>query len=267
MTDLGQTSGAVAFEGTWSGQVVATSVHAGHGLRPEIAEAMVLAEAERFREEDPFTDRIAAVVPDRVVTTRSRFEADLNRPRHQAVYRSPEDCWGLDVWRDGTLSDELREGSLATYDAFYDALAPRLDALAERGPFVLLDVHSYNHRRDGAEEPPAPEDDNPEVNVGTGSLDRAVFGPLVDRFLRDLDDASTGAGPVDARENVRFRGAHLASWVHDRYPGVGCVLALEFKKTFMDEWTGELDEDGLSAAQEGLAATLPGLRDELEKLR
>ena len=143
--------------GTGSGPVVATSVHAGHGLRPEIAEAMVLDEAERFREEDPFTDRIAAVVPDRVVTTRSRFEADLNRPRREAVYRSPEDCWGLDVWRDGVLSDELFEGSLATYDAFYDALAPRLDALAERGPFVLLDVHSYNHRRDGADEPPAPD--------------------------------------------------------------------------------------------------------------
>ena len=38
------------------------------------------------------------------------------------------------------LSDELFEGSLATYDAFYDALAPRLDALAERGPFVLAFV-------------------------------------------------------------------------------------------------------------------------------
>jgi N-formylglutamate deformylase len=267
MTDLGGTSDAVAFVGDWRGQVVATAVHAGHDLRPEIADAMVLDEAERFREEDPYTDRIAAVVPDRVITSRSRFEADLNRPRHKAVYRSPEDCWGLDVWRDQTLPDELREGSLATYDAFYDALASRLDVVAERGPFVLLDVHSYNHRRDGAEAPPAPEDDNPEVNVGTGSLDRDGFGALVDRFLADLGDASTGSGPVDARENVRFRGAHLASWVHDRYPRVGCVLALEFKKTFMDEWTGEVDEDGLRAAQEGLAATLPGLRDELEKLR
>ena len=41
---------------------------------------------------------------------------------------------GARGWRDGELSDELFEGSLATYDAFYDALAPRLDALAERGP-------------------------------------------------------------------------------------------------------------------------------------
>jgi len=267
MTDVGGTSDAVAFEGDWQSRIVATSVHAGHGLRPEIAEAMVLDEAERFREEDPFTDRLAAVVPDRVLTPRSRFEADLNRPRREAIYRSPEDCWGLEVWRDGVLSDELFEGSLATYDAFYDALAPRLDALAERGPFVLLDVHSYNHRRDGADQPPAPVTDNPEVNVGTGSLDHDLFGPLVDRFMGDLRQESTGSGPLDARQNVAFEGRNLAWWVHDRYPRVGCVLALEFKKTFMDEWTGELDENRFRAAQEALTATLPGLHDELERLR
>ena len=267
MTDVGGTSDAVAFAGNWDGPVVATSVHAGHELRPEIAEAMVLGESERLREEDPWTDRIAAVVPDRVITSRSRFEADLNRPRREAVYRTPDDCWGLEVWRGGTLSDELFQGSLATYDEFYDALAPRLDALAERGPFVLLDVHSYNHRRDGADAPPAPTEDNPEVNVGTGSLDDDLFGPLVERFMDDLRDASMGCGPLDARENVAFEGRNLAWWVHDRYPRVGCVLALEFKKTFMDEWTGQLDEQRLRRVQDGLAAALPGLHDELAKLR
>ena len=267
MTDLGGTSDVVAFEGEWLGPVVATSVHAGHGLRPEVAEAMVLDEATRLREEDPFTDRIAAVVPDRAVTTRSRFEADLNRPRREAVYRRPEDCWGLDVWRGGTLSDDLFEGSLATYDAFYDALAPRLDALAERGPFVLLDVHSYNHRRDGADAEPAPAEDNPEINVGTASVDRERFGPLVDRFMADVSVPSPAGRTVDARENVAFEGRALAWFVHDRYPGVGCVLALEFKKTWMDEWTGEVDEDRLEDLRGLLAGTLPGLREELEKLR
>ena len=267
MAEVRGTSDAIAFEGDWRGPIVATSVHAGHELRPEIADAMVLDEAERFREEDPYTDRLAAVVPDRVITSRSRFEADLNRPRREAIYRRPEDCWGLDVWRGGVLSDELFEGSLETYDAFYDALAPRLDALAERGPFVLLDVHSYNHRRDGADAPPAPVKDNPEVNVGTGSVDDDLFGPLVERFTGDLRDASLGCRSLDARENVAFEGRNLAWWVHDRYPRIGCVLALEFKKTFMDEWTGELDEGRLRCAQDALAATLPGLREELERLR
>ena len=135
MTDAVRTSeeasDVVTFVGDWTGPVVAAAVHAGHGLRPEIAEAIVLDDAERFREEDPFTDRLAATVPDHVITRRSRFEADLNRPRRDAVYRTPDDCWGLDVWRDSELPDALFDGSLTTYDAFYDALAPRLDALAE----------------------------------------------------------------------------------------------------------------------------------------
>ena len=268
MTDLGGTSSDVVhFVGDWSGPVVATSVHAGHDLRPEIAEAMVLDEATRLREEDPFTDRIAAVVRDRVVTTRSRFEADLNRPRREAVYRRPDDCWGLDVWHGGTLSRKLFEGSLETYDAFYDALAPRLDALAERGPFVLLDVHSYNHRRDGADAEPASAEDNPEVNVGTASIDRETFGPLVERFLADIRPGAPGCGPIDARENVAFEGRALAWFVHDRYPGVGCVLALEFKKVWMDEWTAVVDEERLGCLRQALEATLPGLEEELEKLR
>jgi hypothetical protein len=45
------------------------------------------------------------------------------------------------------------------------------------------------------------------------------------------------------------------------------VLAVEFKKTFMDEWTGELHEERLRCARDGLAAALPGLRDELGRLR
>ena len=268
MTDVGGTSDAVAFVGEWDGPVVATSVHAGHELRPELAEAMVLDEAERFREEDPFTDRLAAVVPDRVVTTRSRFEADLNRPRREAIYRKPDDCWGLDVWRDGELSDELFDGQPGDVRR----LLRRARAAARRpgrarARSSLLDVHSYNHRRDGADEPPAPASENPEVNVGTGSLDTDLFGPLVERFMGDLRDASLGCGPLDARENVAFEGRSLAWWVHDRYPRVGCVLALEFKKTFMDEWTGELHADRFRCAQEGLAAALPGLHIELEKLR
>ena len=39
--------------------VVATAVHAGHDLRPEIAERIALPAADRWREEDPMTDRIA----------------------------------------------------------------------------------------------------------------------------------------------------------------------------------------------------------------
>ena len=135
--------------------VIATAIHAGHDLRPEIAAEMTLAEAIRTREEDPVTDRIAAVVPMHVVVHRSRFEVDLNRERSASVYLRPDDVWGLDVWR-RSLPDDVVERSRAEHDAFYASIRELLDRVATRGPFVVLDVHSYNHRRDGPEARPAP---------------------------------------------------------------------------------------------------------------
>lgn len=256
----------VQFVGPWDSQVVATSVHAGHDVRPELRPEMVLDEATRLREEDPHTDRIASVIPSRMVTHRSRFEVDLNRPREEAVYREPDDCWGLDVWRNPPLSKELTEGSLAVYDEVYAALGRRLDKVAERGPFVLLDVHSYNHRRDGVDGKRAPIQENPEVNVGTGSVNQEIFGPLVDTFCRAFSEQVVGGHRVDARENVAFKGRALAWFVHTRYPGVGCVLALEFKKTWMDEWTGEVHEDHLEELRAALTATVPVLEKSLAEL-
>ncbi len=257
----------VDFTGDWDSQIVATSVHAGHGLRPEIAEQMVLDEDVRLREEDPHTDVIAAGVESRAITSRSRFEVDLNRPREEAVYREPDDCWGLDVWVEGTLSDRLTAGSLAVYDEFYARLGERLDEVAARGPFVLLDVHSYNHRRDGSEAPPEPVEDNPTVNVGTGTVDRERFGGLVDVFVASLSQQEVGGEPLDVRENVKFQGRAVSWWVHERYAGVGCCLALEFKKTFMDEWSSQVDDQRLAETVRALAATLPVLDHALAQLR
>ena len=152
------------------------------------------------------------------------------------------------------------------YDAFYAELGRRLDRVAARGPFVVFDVHSYNHRRDGADAAAAPGEENPEVNVGTGSLDRERFGPVVDTFMSSLAAADTSAGPLDVRENVRFRGRQLAAWTHARYPDRGIVLALEFKKTFMDEWTGEVDRARIDELARALAGTVPSVEESLREL-
>ena len=245
----------MTFEGDWGGQLLATAIHAGHDLRPEVAEAMVLDEATRLREEDPHTDTIGALTPARVVVHRSRFEMDLNRLLEDAVYRTPEDCWGLEVWRTDPLPDDIVRRSQQEYASFYSALAARLDEVAARGPFVLYDVHSYNHRRGGPGGDPEPAEDNPEVNLGTGTVDRKVFSGVVDAFTEALRGEQTDAGPIDVRENVKFEGRALAWWVHERYPGRGVCLALEFKKTYMDERTGEVDDRRLRRLQEALAAT------------
>jgi N-formylglutamate amidohydrolase len=234
--------------------VVTTAIHAGHDLRPEVADLVMVDEATRLREEDPFTDRLA-VVGTRVVVHRSRFEVDLNRPGDRAVYRRPEDAWGLSVWK-RPLPRQVVARSRALYEEFYAALADRLDRLAGRGPFVVLDIHSYNHRRYGAPGAPA---ENPELNVGTDSLDRRRWGRVVDGLVDEMRACHVAGHALDVRENVSFRGGHLARWVHRRYPDTGCALALEFKKVFMDEWTGEPNDDHIAELARAVAAVAPRL--------
>jgi len=239
--------------------LIATAIHAGHDLRPEVAAILTLDEDVRLREEDPFTDRIAACADAQAYVSRSRFEVDLNRGRDQAVYRTPDDSWGLEIWAD-ELPTEVVEGSLEVYDAFYRDLGRHLDQLAQRGPFVVYDVHSYNYRRGGPEEPGDPEDETPDINVGTKSLS-GEWRAVVDTFIGTLDGREVNARPLDVRENVRFKGANLSHWVAERYGGVGCTLALEFKKTFMDEWSGGVDESHLGELTAALGDSIPAVLD------
>lgn len=235
------------------GPLVALASHAGHEMRPGLAKLSALSEAERLREEDPHTAEWTVCAPSRIVVHRSRFEVDVNRPRERAVYRAPEDAWGLGLWHT-PLSAIQVAGSLAEYDAFYASVARILDDLVARcGGFVLLDLHSYNHRRGG---PGAPSEDplgNPEVNLGTGSMQRERWEPVVEAFLDGF-----GAEGYDVRENVRFRGGGFAEWAHGRYP-TGCVLAAEFKKTWMDEWTGVRDDAAHARIGDTLGRVTPGL--------
>lgn len=243
----------VVYEG--DGPIVATAIHDGHALRDECVTCSGLDEATRLREEDPHTGKLAFVAPTRLIATRSRFEVDLNRPREAAVYRCADDAWGLDVWR-STPSEALIERSLAQYDAFYAELERVLRAKEARyGRFVVLDLHSYNHLRDHAPADPA---GNPEINVGTGSVDRARWGRLVDRFCDDLRTFG-----LDVRENVKFQGGWMSRWIHQTFPTSGCALAIELKKTFMDEWTGEVDDKRLADLYSALSATLTNLEESL----
>ena len=247
---------------TWvrgDGPVLATAIHAGHDLRPEAAQLTELDDAQRLREEDPFTQEWTSVADTSVVVHRSRWEVDLNRPRPWAVYRNPEDCWGLPPWK-APPSQGFLATSCQLYDDFYAELGAECERIVQRhGRVVVLDLHSYNHRRRG---PDLPEHaaGNPEVNVGTESMDRTRWRRLVDRFMADV--AACG---FDTRENVRFGGARLAGWVHRRYPSAGCCLAIDVKKIFMDEHTGVVDGVMLQRLTDAFAAAVPGLREELAR--
>jgi hypothetical protein len=104
--------------------------------------------------------------------------------------------------------------------------------------------------------------------VGTGTMDRARWAPIVDRFIAELRTVDFLGRQLDVRENVKFFGGQLGRWTHQNFPESACVLSIEFKKFFMDEWTGEPDPANkqLDAIRQALAATIPGVLEELDKL-
>ena len=244
------------------GQMVWTAVHAGHELRPGLVDVVALDPSTRLREEDPFTDRMLGDVGIRVVARRSRFEVDLNRPRKQAVYRVPDEAFGLDVWKRELQPDEL-EGSRRIHDAFYTCLSTHLDRLAANGRFLVIDVHSYNHRPRGPNAPAEPAAGNPEVNVGTGAFDGHRWDRAVATFVESLGEQHVRDHRLDVRVNVRFRGGYLCHWVVERYPDTACPLAIEFKKVFMDEWTGQCEDAHVSELREALGVAAKLTLDEL----
>ena len=228
--------------------VIATAIHDGGDLRPEVADAMALPLAERLREEDPFTGHAIAHVPTHVIAHRSRFEADLNRAEEDAVYLTPDQCWGLQVWQQQP-AEAMVAGSRRMHRAFYGMFGQLLDDVAEsHGRFVVLDVHSYNHRRDGPQGPPMPQSDAPDINIGTSSMRRGQWTFLVDPLMDAMRGFDFLGRSLDVRENVAFQGrGALTRFVHERHPQAGCAIAIEFKKFYMDEWTGEPDPRSIDA--------------------
>ncbi len=244
--------------------VATAALHDGHALRVDVCAALALADEERLREEDPHTAKWAEVVGTRLIGLRSRFEVDLNRPRDRAVYQTPEDAWGLHVWH-GSPSPCMVAASLAQYDAFYLAAGETLARMRDRwGNFIVLDLHSYNHRRGGPDAPPADPATHPEVNIGTSNMDRCRWAPVVEGAIAHLGAMDFMGRRMDVRENVRFQGGHFPRWIHTTFPRHACAIAIEFRKSFMDEWTGRSDLVHVGAIRDALACLVPELERALK---
>lgn len=250
-----------------SGPIVAVAIHDGHAIRDEVSPLLVISEENRRREEDANSSEWTRIAPTRVVGLRSRFEVDLNRPRDRAVYRSADDAWGLDVWKQPP-EDELVERSLELYDAFYERMHQILSEIQQRhGWFFVYDFHCYNHRRDGALAEPSPAIDNPQINLCTGGMDLERCEPLVRCFEDAIGEFDFPIGTLDVRRNVRFRATRFSRWVHENFPGTGTSLGIEVKKFFMNEWTGEVDQDLVTAIGNAFETTVQPIRHTLMSLQ
>ena len=248
------------------GSIVAVALHDGHLMRSDLLSLAGIDEATRLREEDPYTGAWVDIADTGIVATRSRFEVDLNRPREKAVYLEPSDAWGLPVWKHALPQDDI-DASLAEYDAFYSMLLERLKEIERKhGRFFIYDFHSYNHRRDRADAPPADPDKNPEINIGTGTMDRQFWAPVVDGLIGDLRSCEYLGRHLDVRENIKFQGGGFPAFIHRHFPQTGCAVAIEFKKFWMNEWTGVCDSTASSAIRAALASTVDGVKERLASL-
>lgn len=249
-----------------SGPVVAAAIHNGHQTRRSVEQRLALDEKEQLREEDPVTGEWTQIAKTQIVGLRSRFEVDLNRPRDKAVYETPADAWGLEVW-DTPPDQTMIDASLREYDQFYADVRELLDEMLEEYPrLVVYDLHTYNQRRDGPDNPPADPETNPEVNIGTGTMDRTYWGPVVERFMDELRAFNFYGRHLDVRENVKFQGGYFSEWIHEQYPEKVCAIAIEFKKFFMDEWEGDPDPDAVDRIYRALESTVSGVRESLEAM-
>ena len=246
-----------------TGPVVAVALHDGHAVRDELVPLLAVDEQTRLREEDPHTGAWTALGDIRIAGTQSRFEVDLNRKRDEAVYLRPEDAWGIQVWKN-PLPPRHYETSLERYDRFYAFLFDLFKELERKfGGFVVYDLHSYNHRRGGPDAPFDPPETNPQVNIGTGTMNRLRWAPLVDGVIADLAQFDFNGEKLDVRENVKFKGGGFPRFVHRHFPRTGCAVAIEFKKFWMDEWSGAIDLPRHRLILEALKSTVPNARKAL----
>ncbi|MFP7721702.1 N-formylglutamate amidohydrolase [Lysobacter sp. A3-1-A15] len=247
------------------GPVIAAAVHDGHSMRRSLQPYLAIDAATRRRDEDPLTGLLTTVGDVQLRVRASRFEADLNRPRELAISADPANTWGIRVWDEGLPDSEI-DRSLAYHDRFYTMVRRLMDAaIARHGQVLVLDIHSYNHRRDGAEAAPADPDDNPEIDLGVTTLDHDRHGELLERFSEALRSVPLQGSTPDVRRNVRYDGGgHFPEWLYATYGQSVCAISLEYKKVFMDEWSGKADIGALYELRDGLRQAVAAARPVLE---
>lgn len=246
------------------GPLISLALHDGHFIEKNILDHIALEEHERFREEDPYTACIGYLPITRVTVHSSRFMIDLNRPENKAIYKNATDAWGLKVWKKDFPND-LENELMDYYRQFYRDIENLIkEKIKNYGYFLILDIHSYNHRRQSPTSF-APEEGHPEINFGT-YYNHSKWQAICQKFLGYLSACTIKEEFPDVRENINFKGGGFTQWVSEKYGDKGCVISIEFKKTFMDEWTGRADIQHINQLNRALKGSIPMLNYELTEM-
>lgn len=212
----------------------ATAVHAGSRIRNELISKLKIGTADRRREEDPGTDWFLRDFPIQIIASDSRYEYDINREPGQAIY---DVAWGMEVWK-GSLSKAEREVSLAKHDEFHQLMDIVARYLIRQNRYgIIFDLHSFNYRRDSRQ-----EDAKPDINIGFKPVNCERFGRFIDDFIRRLAEVSIDGHRLRVTENEIFSGGYLSRRLSSKYYDRLLVLAIEFKKLYIDEWSGKISE-------------------------
>jgi N-formylglutamate amidohydrolase len=120
-------------------------------------------------------------------------------------------------------------------------------------PAILFDIHSFCYQRE--KQTNWWEDDKPEINLGTRYINREYFSPLIDTFLDSTSDIRMDGQNLRIGENVLFPGGYLTRKYANSHSRHILVLAIEYKKIFMNEQSGALYPGKLGLLRENLLLT------------
>lgn len=245
--------------------VLALAIHNGHEMHPDLLANCGISEADRLREEDPFTDVFANAFANKIIVYTSRFTVDLNRSPENAIYQNPEDCWGLKA-RINPIHDKLLAELKQGYEQWYTLLTYTVNRMLKKHPFLLvLDLHSFNHRRKGPDAEPDSQQDNPDIILGRNNMPSEHY-PFVQSLKDKLDKKEIDGNPLDCRIDVKFTGGWVSRWLHHTYPKQVLCPAVEFKKIFMDEWSGNLNKEFQSKLSNVFSASVEACCKEINLL-
>lgn len=243
----------------------AFAIHDGHQLSEILKPYMLLSDKERLREEDPFTAIISELPINQFFVSTSRFQLDLNRTVQDAVYLKPEQSWGLHVFQDNFPKNYV-DALNKEHDAIYYTIGRHISTTIKKyGFFVIFDIHSYNAKRDHADQI-IDTDSNPQINLGT-FYNHSKWRDIINEFSKTLQNQTLYGEKIDVRENVKFKGGNLAQHILQQYGELGCVISVEFRKDFMNEWTGEADNNKITACKQLLINTVQSLNNYLNNDR